>query len=256
MVTLALAECCPPLPRLPLEADLFGRLLHDHQQGHASAFFLRRDDNYLAREDSARFFRTWNALPAHQRHLLSHAAGRVLDVGAGAGQYALALQQRGIAVTALERSAGAVSVCRQRGLRDVRLQGGLAPGFPAERFDTILFLDHALGLAGTPDGLRRQLRALRARITPDGQMLAEFADYTATRDPAQVRYQQRNRAMGAYPGTLRVRLEYGGERGPDFAWLTIALEDFRTLCAETGWHIRRCIQVDAEATYVLCLGPA
>lgn len=256
MVAIAQSYTSPALPRLPLEPDLFGDLLRDHQQGRPSDYFLRRDDNYLERENSARYFRRWAEMMPHQRCLLSHAAGKVLEVGTGAGQYALALQQCGMAVTAIDSSAGAVSVCRQRGIRDVRLLDARALDFPEMRYDTILCMGHNLGLTGTPAGLRRLLRDLRALVTPQGQLLAEFADYAGTYEQAHLRYHRHNRSLGAYPGTIRLRMEYAGLRGPDFEWLLITLEDFRSLCVETGWHIRRCIQVDDQATYAICLGTA
>jgi len=48
-------------------------------------------------------------------------SGPVLDLGAGAGRASLYLQQRGLHVTAIDASPGAVEVCRHRGVADVRL---------------------------------------------------------------------------------------------------------------------------------------
>ena len=43
--------------------------------------------------------------------------GKVLDVGAGVGSHALVLQQRGLDVTAMDISASAVTIMKQRGLK-------------------------------------------------------------------------------------------------------------------------------------------
>jgi SAM-dependent methyltransferase len=45
--------------------------------------------------------------------------GATLDVGVGAGRIALLLQERGVPVTGLDTSPGALAVCRRRGLRDL-----------------------------------------------------------------------------------------------------------------------------------------
>jgi 2-polyprenyl-3-methyl-5-hydroxy-6-metoxy-1,4-benzoquinol methylase len=50
---------------------------------------------------------------------LARCAGRVLDAGAGSGLHALALQEMGVAVTAVDICPQAVEITRRRGVRDV-----------------------------------------------------------------------------------------------------------------------------------------
>src|SRR3954464_15146328 len=57
----------------------------------------------------------------HDHRALRLCRGHVLDIGAGAGRTALELQRRGIAVTGLDTSPGAIEVSRKRGLRDTVL---------------------------------------------------------------------------------------------------------------------------------------
>lgn len=52
----------------------------------------------------ANLFRTESQMPVLERRALSLCSGRVLDVGAGAGCHSLALQQRGLEVTAVDIS--------------------------------------------------------------------------------------------------------------------------------------------------------
>jgi len=124
MLAVAQPDLQPAVPRLPLDTDLFGRVLRDYYRGASSEYFVRRDDNYGDRDSTACYFRSWEELPAHQRCLLNHARGQVLDIGAGAGQHTLALQERGLKVTAIDKSPLAIDVCRARGVRDAQYRCG------------------------------------------------------------------------------------------------------------------------------------
>lgn len=249
----AWAPQAPPV--MPLEHDLFGRALQNYTAGCGSHFFIRRDDNMVDRDELARYCGTWEQMPEHQRCLLKHARGRVLDFGAGAGQHTLALQQRGVDVTAIDISPRAVELCRSRGVRDVRLIDGRAPDFSEASFDTIFFLGNNMGIAGTPEGLFALLSRLRRVIRPGGQILTELTDYTATHNPTNLRYHKWNQARGRYPGSVRLRVEYDGHCGPWIDWLLPKLSDFRRIAVETDWKITRCIQVTTGVTYAIGMAP-
>ena len=85
--------------------------------------------------------------------------GPVLDLGAGAGRAALYLQDRGIEVTAVDSSPGAVEVCRLRGVRDVCL-ADLSDAPDDRRWGAVLLLCGNLGLGGSWDGNRELLSRL------------------------------------------------------------------------------------------------
>jgi len=251
MLAVAQPDLQPAVPLLPLEADLFGHVLWDYLHGASSEYFMRRDDNYSDRDSTGRYFRSWEELPAHQRCLLNHARGQVLDVGAGAGQHTLALQTRGLKVTAIDKSPLAVEVCRARGVRDARVMDAMAPELEDGSIDTVLLLGNNLSIAGTPEGLRSMLTSLRRIVRPGGQILAEFHDYTATHHPTALRYHQWNICRGRYPGSITIRIEYDGRCSPFFDLLLPKLSDLRAACAETGWKVARCIQVMTESTYAV-----
>ena len=67
-------------------------------------------------------FRAYDDWPAREQLALTHCYGHVLDAGAGAGAHSLALQQRGLAVTAIDTSPGAVATMQARGVRTARQQ--------------------------------------------------------------------------------------------------------------------------------------
>jgi hypothetical protein len=108
-----------------------------------------------------------------------------------------------------------------------------------------------LGIAGTPDGLRDMLTQLHAVVRPGGQILADIADYTATHNPAHLRYHQHNIARGRYPGSIRLRLENDGVCSLQFDWLLTRLSDLKAILAETGWRIQRCVQVADGSQYAI-----
>ena len=251
MLAVTTAEKTTLLPQLPLEPDLFGRMIFDHFQGRPGDYFLRRDDNFLERDTSARFFRSWEEMPSHQRCLLNHARGRVLDIGAGAGQHALVLQERGLAVTAIDTSPLAIEVCRARRLRDAQVMDAHDLAFHANSFDTVLMMNNNLGIGGTPEGLRGLLLYLHEVVKPGGMILTDKRECTTT-NPTYARYQRWNAERGRHPGSQRLRVEYDGHCGEEFDWLMITLHDLRDLCKETGWRIARCVQVNADdATYAI-----
>jgi SAM-dependent methyltransferase len=166
----------------------------------------------------ALFFRSRGRLRTIDRRALALCGGRVLDVGAGAGALALALQADGAEVTALEVLPAAVRVMRSRGVRDVRLAD--VRGFePERRYDTVLALMNGTAPAGTLAGLPAWLDALAAPLADDGQLLIDSTDLRAPREP-----RTRDRALrpdGRYVGELQYQLEYDGKRGPPFPQLFV-----------------------------------
>ena len=83
-----------------------------------------------------------------QCEVVERAVGRVLDVGCGAGRYALYLQEQGLEVVGIDVSPLAIDVCRRRGLRDARLLSVEEVDASLGKFDTVLMLGHNLALLG------------------------------------------------------------------------------------------------------------
>lgn len=77
----------------------------------------------------AHLFRSQNEMPLLEQKALSLARGRILDVGAGAGCHALALQQRGMEVKAIDISPLSCEAMRLRGVRDVQCINLFSPLF-------------------------------------------------------------------------------------------------------------------------------
>lgn len=103
------------------ESDAFGAMCRDYHE-HGEAFeVVERDDGFLNLPGGPEVYFTtpdeWGDL---DHTAVEWAEGHVLDVGCGPGRHALALQERGHDVTGIDRSPGALSVARDRGVTDAR----------------------------------------------------------------------------------------------------------------------------------------
>ena len=116
------------------------------------------------------YFRSMEEMPELEWIALQQCRGKILDIGAGAGSHALALQQLGQSVTALEISPLASDVIKARGVKKVlcadvfRLAG-------RKKYDTLLLMMNGIGLTGTLSGLRDFLRTSRALLHPGGHLI-------------------------------------------------------------------------------------
>lgn len=133
---------------IPAQADAFGAALADYQSGHClSDLILERDDGWSGEALSPGWFfapqSEW--ADAEKRVLGLVGAGPILDLGCGGGRHSLHFQHLGFDVTAVDLSPGAVRVCRERGVRDVRLLDLRTP--PSDkRWRAILLMCGNLGL--------------------------------------------------------------------------------------------------------------
>ncbi len=194
-----------------------GRALAAYVAGeHAAEVRIHTDLGGVEVLPAAVFFRSPGAMPEVETAALEEARGRVLDIGAGAGAHALALQERGLAVTALEVLPQACRIMRRRGVADVRSADEGPP--PGVRFDTALLLMNGVGLAGTLGALPAFLTGVGASLAPGGQILLDSTDPRAWDGPED----------GRYVGEVHYRLEFGGVRGEVYPFLYV---DPRTLAA-------------------------
>ncbi|MBT8397428.1 MAG: class I SAM-dependent methyltransferase [Gemmatimonadetes bacterium] len=169
------------------------------------------------------FFRSQDEFRECDRESLGLARGRVLDIGAGVGSIALALQTLGLNVTAVEVIPEAVSIMKKRGVRDVLL--GSMEDLPKNgSFDTLLLLMNGIALAGTLSRVPGFLRELDGLLAPDGQILIESTDLGTGPDegkgppkggPGPGFWD----GDGDYPGEFQYQLEFSGERGAPFPQL-------------------------------------
>ena len=189
------------------------RALVAHHEGRSATVRVHMNDGGVEDLPSRVFFRSGQDLRGADQAALELARGRVLDVGAGAGAVALALEAAGHRVTALAVLPGLVRVLAARGLRDAR-RGDLWTFRSRVRYDTVIALMNGTAAAGSLAGLEHLLRALAGPLAPRGQFLIDSTDLRTTGRPA-------SRPDGRYVGELQYQLEYDGERGPPFPQLFV-----------------------------------
>jgi SAM-dependent methyltransferase len=210
-----------------------GAALRDYLTGRLDADVVVRDEDGEEERTPAKvFFRTPEEFSALDHAALDLCRGRVLDVGAGAGCHSLALQARGLRVTALDVAPEAVEVMRRRGVLDVRC--GDVFSFAEERFDTLLILMNGIGLVGTLVGLDRFLRDVHRLLSDDGQILLDSFD-PGTPDPGR---------GTRYVGEMRFQLEYRGMRGAFYDFLFLDFETLRRHARAVGWQCESIWQED------------
>ncbi len=179
----------------------------------------------------------------HDHRALRLCRGAVLDIGCGAGRTALELQRRGMAVTGLDVSPGAIAVARERGLRDTVVTTVDDYTRAPTRYDTFLLLGNNLGLLEGPERAPAFLAALAALAKPGARIVAQGTDPYGTTDPVHVAYHRRNRERGRLGGQLRLRLRYRQLATGWFDYLNCSVEELDHLLADSPWRLK---SVDAE----------
>lgn len=164
----------------------------------------------------AHLFRSYHEMPPLEQRALNEARGKVLDVGAGAGCHALALQERGLDVTAVDISPLSCETMKERGVANVECVNIFNQRFQ-ERFDTLLLLMNGTGIAGKLSRLPQLLSRLKQLMNPGAQILIDSSDLRYV-------YEDENGVLdvdldGAYYGEVDYQMTYRNIKGKSFDWL-------------------------------------
>ncbi len=228
---------------LPPHKDPMGAAIVEyHRTGCADTlrvFSSQFDEDEIPVEQ---LFRTIGDMPPLEQRALALARGKILDVGAGSGCHALALQAMGKEVTAIDISECSVEVMCDRGVEDARAVDLYDESF-VEQYDTILLLMNGSGIIGNMKGLERFFCRMKQLLRPRGCIYMDSSDlkYLFEEEDGSFLID----VAGDYYGVVDFRMQYKQIKGDVFDWLYI---DFDTLsyyaeqygfCAEivcTGEH--------------------
>lgn len=197
--------------------DPMGAAIRDYQiKGKASR--LRVLSSMFDEDEMpvAHLFRTFNQMPRLEQKALSMAKGRVLDIGAGAGCHALALQERGLEVKAIDISPLSCEVMKERGVKDVECVNLFNPQLQG-KYDTLLLLMNGTGIAGKLNRLSMLLNRLKELLAEGGQILIDSSDLKYI-------YENEDGSMdidlnAPYYGEVDYQMQYKNIKGEPFDWL-------------------------------------
>ncbi len=173
-------------------------------------------------------FRSFREMPVIEQEALRMAKGKILDVGAGSGCHALALQEMGKDVCAVEISPLSVEAMQLRGVKDARLVNMFDQRF-TDKYDTILMLMNGSGIVGRLENMPMFFARMREMLNPGGVILMDSSDL-------KYLYENEDGSFdvdlnGEYYGLVDYEMQYKDIKGGKFDCLYV---DFDTLscCAE------------------------
>lgn len=217
---------------LPEQEDPMGAAIRDYfRQGKSAQLKVLSslfDDDEMP---VAHLFRSYHEMPPLEQRALNEARGKVLDVGAGAGCHALALQERGFDVTAVDISPLSCETMKERGVANVECVNIFNQRFQ-ERFDTLLLLMNGTGIAGKLSRLPQLLSRLKQLMNPGAQILIDSSDLRYV-------YEDENGVLdvdldGAYYGEVDYQMTYRNIKGKRFDWLYADFVVLAECCRQCG----------------------
>lgn len=228
-------------PRRVGPAEPLAAALRDHHRtGRPRRVRTHRADGVSFTIETEEYFTLDGALADLDGLSLDRCRGRVLDVGAGAGRHALALQERGFDVVAIDLSPICVALCQERGVRDARVFDvmTLDSGKPLGYFDTIFFGMQTIGVAGGVASLGRLLTRLQNCLTATGEIIA---DSSALREA----WEGDEADSSPSRGEIVLSMRYRGWRGEYFPWVYLAEADLADVARCAGLEMKTLGSVDS-----------
>ena len=178
-------------------------------------------------------FRNLEEMPILEQKALSLAKGKVLDVGAGAGCHALALQAQSIAVKAIDISPLSCEAMELRGVMDAECIN-LFDEHLETGFDTILLLMNGTGIAGKRENLPALFNRLKALLNKGGQILIDSSDIKYIYENEDGSFDINLNA--AYYGEVDYQMVYKDVKGDSFDWLYVDFPLLKSIAESCGLH--------------------
>ncbi|MCR5697132.1 MAG: class I SAM-dependent methyltransferase [Marinilabiliaceae bacterium] len=217
---------------MEINKDPMGRAIADYQSNGKVArlrvFSPMFDEDEIPVKT---LFRRYKEMPKIERRALDMSRGRVLDVGAGAGCHSLALQDKGIDVTAIDISPLSVATMRQRGVKNVAEQDFFTL---KGQYDTILMLMNGIGIVGRLERMAEFFKQLDTLLAEGGQLLCDSSDicYLYEDEDGVIELPSEG-----YYGEQTFRLQYKDVQGDSFPWIYIDADTLTQVANANGYNV-------------------
>lgn len=179
-------------------------------------------------------FRAFKQMPVLEQTAIRLATGKILDVGAGSGCHALALQEAGKEVCAIDISPLSVEVMKKRGVKDARLINLFDEHF-RETFDTILLLMNGSGIIGRIENMPEFFLRMKQLLAPGGSILMDSSDlkYLFEEEDGSFLID----IAGDYYGQVDFQMQYNEVKGEPFDWLYIDPQTLELYASQHGFNV-------------------
>lgn len=256
---------------LSADKDPMGAAILDFQK-HGKAARLRVLSSMFEEDEMpvTHLFRSIREMPVLEQKALQLAKGRVLDIGAGSGCHTLELQEKGLAVKAIDISPLSCEAMKLRGVKDAEcinlFDPHLSSGNHSEvnqenhsgenqeahseknqethseknqeqfegGFDTILLLMNGTGIAGKIEHLPALFQRLKALLNPSGQILIDSSDLKYIYENEDGSFDIN--LNGAYYGEVDYQMIYKDVKGDRFDWLYVDFPLLKSIAETCGLH--------------------
>lgn len=218
---------------LSTERDPMGAAISDYFNHHRAdrlrVFSSQFEEDVIPVKE---LFRNIQSMPVLERTALQMATGRILDVGAGSGCHALALQEMGKEVCAIDISPLSVEVMKQRGVNNVRLTNLFDETF-TETFDSVLMLMNGSGIIGKLSNMPDFFRRMKCILRPGGCIWMDSSDlrYLFEEEDGSIVID----LAGDYYGEIDFQMQYKDVKGEPFDWLYVDFQTLSLYAAECGF---------------------
>ena len=194
-------------------------------------------------------FRTFDEMPILEQKALELAQGKILDCGAGSGCHALALQDLGKDVEAIDISPRSVEVMQKRGIQHAYCVNLFDDNF-LHRYDTILMLMNGSGIIGKLENMGVFFSKMKQLLNPGGCIYMDSSDLRYLFEDEDGSFLVD--LAGGYYGEIDFQMQYKQVKGEPFDWLYV---DFQTLfyyAQENGFKAEL-VQEGEHYDYLACL---
>lgn len=219
---------------------------HFHKAGKLRVFSSQFDEDEIPVEQ---LFRSYEEMPETEQTALQMAKGKILDAGAGSGCHALALQEKGKEVCAIDISPLSVEVMRKRGVRDVR-QINLFDEHFLETFDTILMLMNGSGIIGKLENMPAFFQKMKQLLRPGGCIWMDSSDLRYLFEDEDGSFLID--LAGDYYGEVDFQMQYKNIKGEPFDWLYVDFQTLSLYAAECGFEAEL-VKEGEHYEYLACL---